>query len=78
MKASNNFLTNDNGEFQYTIKSTNNLKDFKYIDESRERAQMTKKSAVVGGCYRISKPNECAASQEQLIQVEKKKIAEIG
>ena len=77
MKASNNFLTIDNGELPYTIRSTDNLKDFRYIDESGERAQMTKESAVVGGCYRISKPKECAASQELLIQVEKKKIAEM-
>ena len=47
------------------------------MDESSKRAQMTKKGAVVGGCYRNCKPSECAAVQELLIQVEKRKIAQM-
>ena len=43
----------------------------------KKRAQMTKKGAVGGGCYRICKPSECAASQELLIQVEERQIAEM-
>ena len=77
MSASNNFLTVDNRKLQYTIRSTDNLEDFKYMNESKKRAQITKKGAVLGGCYRICKPSECATSHELLIQVEERQIAEM-
>ena len=60
MSASNNFLTVNNRKLQYTIRSTDNLEDFEDMDESKKRAQITKKSAVLGECYRICKPSKCA------------------
>ena len=59
------------------MRSTDDFKDFRTLDESREKAQMTKKGAVVGGCYRNCKPSECAAAQDLLLQVEKREIAEM-
>ena len=56
IKTSNTFLTVHNGELKCTMKSTDDLKDFAYLDKSRKRAQMTKKGVVVGGCYRMCKP----------------------
>ena len=50
MSASNNFLTVNNRKLQYTIRSTDNLEDFEDMDESKKRAQITKKCAVLGGC----------------------------
>ena len=66
IKASNTFLTFDNGELKYTIRSTDYLKD---LDDSSKRAQMTKKGAVVSLCYRMCKPSDCAAAQELLITI---------
>ena len=56
IKASNTFLTVDNGELKCKMRSTDDLKDFEYMNKSRKRAQMTKKGAVVDGCYRTCKP----------------------
>ena len=52
------------------MRSTDDLKDFGYLDESRLRVQMTKNGAVVGFWYRMCKPSECAAAQELLTQIE--------
>ena len=57
--------------------STDDLKDFGILNESRKREQMTKTSAVVGICYRNYKPSEFAAAQELLLQVEKRELAEM-
>ena len=59
------------------MRSTDDFKDFRTLDESREKAEMTKKGAVVGGCYRNCKPSECAAAQDLLLQVEKREITEM-
>ena len=67
-KASNTSLT-VNGKLKNTMRSTDDLKDFGYMDESRKRAHITKKGAVVGLWYRMCKPSECAAAQELLIQM---------
>ena len=69
IKASNTFLAVKNGELMSTIRSTDNLKDFGYLDESRKKAQMKRKGAVVCGCYRMCKPTHCAAEQDLMIQV---------
>ena len=48
-------MTVENGKFKNTVRSTDDLKDFGYLYESRKRAQMTKEGAVVGLCYRMCK-----------------------
>ena len=39
IKTSNTLLTVHNGELKCTMRSTDNLKDFAYLDKSRKRAQ---------------------------------------
>ena len=41
IKASNTFLTVENGKLRYIMRSTDDLKDFGYLDDSRRRAQST-------------------------------------
>ena len=41
IKASNTFLTVENGKLRYIMRSTDDLKDFGYLDDSRRRAQLT-------------------------------------
>ena len=67
IKFSNSVMTIEDRVLKYTMRSTDNLKDFRYLDEGIRRAQLTKKPAVVGGCYSMCKPSECAAAQVQLI-----------
>ena len=59
IKASNTFLKVHHKELKYTSRSTNDLKDFWYLDESKRRAQLTSKDAVVGEYYRMFKPCKC-------------------
>ena len=47
------------------------------MDESKKKAHIREKGAVIGGCYRIGKSSEYAASQELLIQVVGRQIAEM-
>ena len=54
----NTFLTLDNEGLKFTMRSTDDLKDFGILNESRKREQMTKKSVVVGGSYRNCKSSE--------------------
>ena len=55
IKASNIFLTVKNWELKYTMRSPDNPKDFGYLNESRKKAKLAKKCAVVDGCYRMFK-----------------------
>ena len=55
LKSSNTFLTVQHRELKYTSRSTDDLKDSWYLDESKRRAQLTNKDAVVGEYYRMFK-----------------------
>ena len=55
IRASNTFLAVENRELIYTMRSTDNLKDFGYLDESQKRAQIIEKGAVECECYRLWK-----------------------
>ena len=57
----NSFLTIEDGELKYMMRSTYNLKDFRYLEKYIERTQLTNEPVVVDWCYRMCKSSECAA-----------------
>ena len=77
LKSSNTFLTVQHRELKYTWRSTDDLEDFCYLIVSKTRAHLTQRGAFVGGCYRMCKPCECAVTQELLLQLEMRDIADI-